>query len=61
VVVAVPAEGLHGVAPGQVHCGTGRLVGPQVAFPSASYRQYQHELRPSGQPSGLSCHASPRP
>jgi hypothetical protein len=30
-----------GVAPGRVHCGTGRLVGPQVAFPSASERQYQ--------------------
>jgi hypothetical protein len=41
VVVAVPAEGLHGVAPGRVHCGTGWLVGPQVAFPSASERQYQ--------------------
>ena len=50
-----------GVAPGRVHCGTGRLVGPQVAFPSASERQNQHELRPSGQPSGLSSHASPRP
>src|SRR5688572_32099318 len=25
-----------GVAPGRVHCGTGRLVGPQVATPSAS-------------------------
>jgi hypothetical protein len=61
VVVAVPTEGLHGVAPGRVHCGTGRLVGPQVAFPSASERQYQHELRPWGQPSGLSSHASPRP
>ena len=30
-----------GVAPGRVHCGTGRLVGPQVATPSASERQYQ--------------------
>jgi len=50
-----------GVAPGRVHCGTGRLVGPQVAFPSASERQYQHAWRPSGQPSGLSSHASPRP
>ncbi len=50
-----------GVAPGRVHCGTGRLVGPQVVFPSASERQYQHESRPSGQPSGLSSHASPRP
>ena len=34
-----------GVAPGRVHCGTGRLVGPQVAFPSASERQNQHGLR----------------
>jgi hypothetical protein len=50
-----------GVAPGRVHCGTGRLVGPQVAFPSASERQYQHAWLPSGQPSGLSSHASPRP
>ncbi len=50
-----------GVAPGRVHCGTGRLVGPQVAFPSASERQYQHGWRPSGQPSGLASHASPRP
>ena len=50
-----------GVAPGRVHCGVGRLVGPQVAFPSASERQYQHEWLPSGQPSGLSSHASPRP
>jgi hypothetical protein len=50
-----------GVAPGRVHCGTGRLVGPQVATPSASERQYQHAWRPSGQPSGLSSHASPRP
>lgn len=61
VVGAVPAEGLHGVAPGRVHCGAGRLVGPNVATPSASERQYQHEPRPSGQPSGLSSHASPRP
>jgi len=30
-----------GVAPGRVHCGTGRPVGPQVAMPSASERQYQ--------------------
>jgi hypothetical protein len=30
-----------GVAPGRVHCGAGRLVGPQVATPSASERQYQ--------------------
>jgi hypothetical protein len=30
-----------GVAPGRVHCGTGRLVGPQVATPAASERQYQ--------------------
>jgi hypothetical protein len=50
-----------GVAPGRVHCGTGRLVGPQVATPSPSERQYQHEWLPSGQPSGLSSHASPRP
>ncbi len=35
-----------GVAPGRVHCGTGRLVGPQVAFPSASKRQYQQAWRP---------------
>src|SRR3954471_448867 len=45
VVVAVPAEGLHrGRAGG--HCGTGRLVGPQVGFPSASERQAQ----PIGEP-----------
>jgi hypothetical protein len=50
-----------GVAPGRVHCGTGRLVGPQVAFPPASERQNQPAFRPSGQPSGLSSHASPRP
>ncbi len=51
-----------GVAPGRVHCGTGRLVGPQVAFPFPSERQDCSEgLRPSGQPSGLSSHASPRP
>jgi hypothetical protein len=50
-----------GVAPGRVHCGAGRLVGPQVAFPSTSERQYQHAWPPSGQPSGLSSHASPRP
>ena len=50
-----------GVAPGRVHCGTGRLVGPQVAFPSESERQYQHGPFPSGQPSGLSCQASRRP
>ena len=56
MVVAVPAESLHGVARGRVHCGTGRLVGPQVAFPSASERQYQHGWLPSGQPSGLSSH-----
>ena len=36
-----------GVAPGRVHCGTGRLVGPQVATPSASERQYQQAWRPS--------------
>ena len=30
-----------GVAPGRVHCGTGRLVGPQVATPSASERENQ--------------------
>ena len=30
-----------GVAPGRVHCGTGRPVGPQVGFPSASERQHQ--------------------
>lgn len=35
-----------GVAPGRVHCGTGRLVGPQVATPSASERQNQ----PIGEP-----------
>ena len=34
-----------GVAPGRVHCGTGRLVGPQVAFPSASEHQYQADRR----------------
>ena len=28
-----------GVAPGRVHCGTGLLVGPQAARPSASVRQ----------------------
>jgi hypothetical protein len=50
-----------GVAPGRAHCGTGRLVGPQVATASASERQYQQAWRPSGHPSGLSSHASPRP
>ena len=51
-----------GVASGRVHCGAGRLVGPQVAFPSASEHQDCSEgLLPSGQPSGLSSHASPRP
>ena len=30
-----------GVAPGRVHCAVGRLVGPQVATPLASERQYQ--------------------
>jgi dihydrofolate reductase len=50
-----------GVAPGRVHCGTGRLVGPQVGLPSASERQVQHAARPSGQPSGVSSKASPRP
>jgi hypothetical protein len=39
--VAVPTEGVHGVAPGRVHCGTGRVVGPQVATLSAYERQYQ--------------------
>jgi hypothetical protein len=50
-----------GAAPGRVHCGTGRPVGPQVGFPSESERQYQHGPCPSGQPSGLSSQASPRP
>jgi hypothetical protein len=50
-----------GVAPGRVHCGTGLPVGPQVGFPSASVRQDQHGFPPSGQPSGLSSHDSPRP
>jgi hypothetical protein len=49
-----------GVAPGRVHCGTGRLVS-QVGFPSASLRQNQPERCPLGQPSGLSSHVSPRP
>ena len=55
-----------------LHCGAGRLVGPQVATPSASVRQYQQIGAPcpptgeptsgaSGQPSGLSSHASRRP
>lgn len=61
MVVAPAAQGHHGVAPGRVHCGTGRLVGPQVAVPSASERQYQQGWCPSGQPSGLSSHSSPRP
>ena len=42
-----------GVAPGRVHCGTGRLVGPQVATPSASERQYQQigaPCPPTGEP-----------
>jgi hypothetical protein len=42
-----------GVAPGRVHCGTGRLVGPQVATPSASERQYQQigePCPPTGDP-----------
>src|SRR4051794_10306231 len=42
-----------GVAPGRGHCGTGRLVGPQVAFPSASERQYQQigePCPPTGEP-----------
>jgi hypothetical protein len=51
-----------GVAPGRVHCGTGRLVGPQVAFPSASERQYQQigepAHRPASRPAGP--RASPR-
>ena len=61
-----------GVAPGRVHCAVGRLVGPQLATPSASVRQYQQIGAPwppegepasgaSGQPSGLSSHASRRP
>ena len=49
------------MAPGRLHCGTGRLVGPQVAFPPESERQYQHDPCPEGHPSGLSSHASPRP
>src|SRR4051794_20734214 len=39
--MAPAVEGLHGVAPGQVHCGTGPAGGAQVATPSASARQYQ--------------------
>lgn len=58
---AVRPRVVTAVAPGRVHCGTGRLVGPQVGAPSASERQYQHASRPAGQPSGLSCHASRRP
>ena len=50
-----------GVAPGRVHWGTGRLVGPHVDLPSASARQYQHGSPPLGHPSGLTCQASPRP
>lgn len=42
-----------GVAPGRVHCGTGRLVGPQVATPSASERQYQQAWWPSGEGASL--------
>ncbi|PWK82777.1 glycosyl hydrolase family 15 [Lentzea atacamensis] len=50
-----------GVTPGRVHWGTGRPVGPQVEFPSASVRQNHAASRPSGHPSGLSSHFSPRP
>jgi hypothetical protein len=53
VVVALAAEVFTGVAPGRVHCGTGRLVGPQVATPSASERQYQQigaPCPPTGEP-----------
>jgi peptidoglycan/LPS O-acetylase OafA/YrhL len=61
-----------GVALGRVHCGTGRLVGPQVATPLASERQYQQIGAPcpptgepacgaAGQPWGVSSHASRRP
>ena len=48
---------MTGVASGRVHCGTGRLVGPEVAMPSASERQYQQESWPSGHPSGVCSHA----
>src|SRR5262249_6607085 len=62
-VVALAAEGLHRGRAGRVHCGTGRLVGPQVAALAAPWgaRQPGRLAEPILIDPSRVCRAPPRP